>query len=55
MVSAVYQHESAIGIHMTPPTYFPTRSLLVVTGHRFWVPCVIYLEKAMASHSSTLA
>ena len=47
MVFAIHQYESAIGIHMSPPSKHPPTSLLtlflqVVTEHQIWVPCFIH-------------
>ena len=47
--SAMYQHESAIGIHVTRPSWttpfptsLPTPSFVVVTEHQLWVPYIIH-------------
>ena len=46
LVSAVHEHESAIGIHYVrsllnlSPTSLPIPPLLVVTEHQVWAPCV---------------
>ena len=65
LVSAIYQHESAIGIHMSPPFYtsLPILPLSVdseplfefpeLTADSHWLS--ILLEKEMATHSSSLA
>ena len=48
MAFAVYQHELALGIHVSPlilnpsPTSLPTPSLQVVTGQQPGVPCFMY-------------
>ena len=38
LVSAVHQHESAIGIHMSPPSLPPIPPLWVVTEHQIELP-----------------
>ena len=51
MVFAIHQYESAIGIHVSPPSWtswttprtsLPTSSLWVVTEHQLWVPCFMH-------------
>ena len=41
MISAIHQHESTIGIHMSPPSWtsLPIPPFLVVTEYRLWDPC----------------
>ena len=47
MASAIYQHESAIGIHMPPsllslpPISFFIPSLWVIVEYQLWIPCII--------------
>lgn len=42
MVFAIHQYESAIGIHVSPPSWIPL-ILRVVTEHLlFWVRCIIH-------------
>ena len=47
MVFAIYQHESATGVHVSlhpepPATSLLTRSLWVVPEHWLWVPCFMH-------------
>ena len=47
MVFAMYQYESTIGIHVSPPpelppTFLSNPSLQVVTDHWLWVPCFMH-------------
>ena len=47
MISAIHEHESAIGIHVfpwllnCPPTSLPSPPFWVITEHQLWVSCII--------------
>ena len=47
MVSAIHQHESAIGTRVSPPSWIPLPLpshpiAQVVMEHQLWVPCVVH-------------